>query len=243
MEAKRLRGSPPPVASLGAVAVGYGPHRSTAPRRSGSAGAEPIAEAKAARENAGGRESIPTCDGYVARYLAEYEERNRESSTEGMTQRLARFRRDFAGAAWISPLGAKRLDERVGAWSHRPPIPVGYRPAVVTLYNYAMDEDDFPLEKTPARKLGKRTKSKRSQTPPPTEEEFQRLLDACDALGDYAPRMRELMLFAAYESMRPSELYSLHESKIDFERMRILKDARIWRGAVGSPKTGEVIIR
>lgn len=32
----------------------------------------------------------------------------------------------------------------VGTWSHRPPIPVGYRPAVVTLYNYAIDEDDIP---------------------------------------------------------------------------------------------------
>src|SRR5262249_20817625 len=63
----------------------------------------------------------------------------------------------------------------------------------------------------------------------------------CSALGDYADRMRELLLFAAYELMRPSELYALEESKIDFRRMRVLKDARLYRGGIDSPKTGDVL--
>ena len=35
------------------------------------------------------------------------------------------------------------------------------------------------------------------------------MLDACSALGDYAPQMRALMTFAAYTGMRPGELFAL----------------------------------
>jgi len=202
-----------------------------------------VEEAKAARRNASNGETIPLCDEYVKRYIAEYEQRNRESSTDIVKERLARFRVDFAGRRLDIPRAElKDWMNGEGVWSHRDPVPKGYRPAVVTLYNHAIDEDDVPLERNPARKLGQRTKSKRSQTPPPTEAEFQHLLDSCDALGDYAPRMRELMLFAAYELMRPSELYALEESKIDFHRMRLLKDARVYKGSVDAPKTGVVLV-
>jgi integrase len=201
-----------------------------------------VAKARAARGNASGSE-IPLCDEYVDRYLADYGRRNRESSHDIASERLARFRKDFAGRRLDIPR-AELKDWMNGevSWSHREPVPKGYRPAIVTLYNHAIDEDDIPLERNPARKLGQRTKSKRSQTPPPTEAEFQLLLDSCSVLGDYAPRMRELMLFAAYELMRPSELYALEESKIDFRRMRVLKDARVYKGKVDAPKTGVVLV-
>lgn len=144
-----------------------------------------VEEARAARRNASGGETIPLCDEYVKRYIAEYEERNRESSTDIVKERLARFRIDFAGRRLDIPREElKDWMNGKGVWSHRDPVPKGYRPAVVTLYNHAIDEDDVPLERNPARKLGQRTKSKRSQTPPPTEAEFQHLLDSCDALGD-----------------------------------------------------------
>jgi integrase len=186
---------------------------------------------------------IPLCDEYVDRFLADYGRRNRESSTGIMRERLAPFRRDFAGRRLDIPRAEfKDWLNGEGVWSHRDPIPKGYRPAYVTLYNHAIDEDDVPLERSPARKLSGRTKSRRSKTPPPTEAEFQRLLDACSALGDYAPRMRELMLFAAYELMRPSELYALEESKIDLRRMRVLKDARLYKGSLDAPKTGVVLV-
>jgi integrase len=204
---------------------------------------EAVAAAKESRRNGGGSGSIPLCDEYVTRYIEDYEERNRESSTDIVEERLKRFRADFAGRRLDIPREELKdwMNGR-GDWSHRDPIPKGYRPAVVTLFNHAIDEDDIPLERNPARKLGRRTKSKRSKTPPPTEAEFQRLLDGCDALGDYAPRMRELMLFAAYELMRPSELYALEESKFDFRRMRILKGARVYKGTIDSPKTGDVLV-
>lgn len=129
-----------------------------------------------------------------------------------------------------------------GIWAHRPPVPRGYRPAIVALYNHAIDEDDVPLARSSARGLGHRLRSKRSQLAPPTEGEFERLLSACSALGEYAPRMRELMLFAAFQLMRPSELYALKESHIDFQRMRIRKQDRIYKGKHDAPKTGIVTI-
>jgi integrase len=203
---------------------------------------EAVAEAKAARAN-GTANAIPLCDEYVDRYLADYERRNRESSHDIASERLARFRKDFAGRRMDLPRAElKDWMNGEGIWSHRPPLPKGYRPAIVTLYNHAIDEDDVPLDRNPARKLGQQGKSKRSQTPPPTEAEFQLLLDSCSVLGDYAPRMRELMLFAAYELMRPSELYALEESKIDLRRMRVLKDARVYKGKVDAPKTGVVLV-
>jgi hypothetical protein len=202
-----------------------------------------IAVAKAKARRGAIEKLIPKCDEYVDRYLKEYERRNRGSSHDHAKERLARFRADFAGRRMDIPRQElKDWMNGEGDWSHRDPVPKGYRPAIVTLYNHAIDEDDVPLRRSPARKLGGRTKSRRSQTPPPTEEEFQLLLDSCSALGDYAPRMRELMLFAAYELMRPSELYALKESKIDFRRMRILKDARLYKGELDAPKTGVVLV-
>jgi hypothetical protein len=203
---------------------------------------EAVAKAKQARARASGN-AIPLCDEYVDRYLADYERRNRESSLDIATGRLARFRKDLAGRRMDLPRAElKDWMNGEGVWSHCPPVPTGYRPAVVALYHFAIDEDDVPLERNPARKLGRQPRSKRSQAPPPTEAEFQLLLDSCSVLGDYAPRMRELMLFAAYELMRPSELYALEESKIDVRRMRVLKDARLYKGKVDAPKTGIVLI-
>jgi integrase len=74
-------------------------------------------------------------------------------------------------------------------------------PMVVTLFNWAVDEEIVATN--PFRKLGHRSKG-RADKPPPTVREFRALLDACDALGDYAPRMRDFLEFAAYTLMRPS---------------------------------------
>lgn len=48
------------------------------------------------------------------------------------------------------------------------------------------------------------------------------------------------MLFAAYELLRPSAPFALHESKLDLRRMRVMKDARLSKGSIDSPKTGDV---
>lgn len=50
------------------------------------------------------------------------------------------------------------------------------------------------------------------------------------------------MLFAAFQLMRPSELYALKESHINFKAMRIRKQDRIYKGRHDVPKTGIVTI-
>lgn len=153
--------------------------------------------------------TLPTRDEYVDRYLAEYERRHKRSSYDTQRQRLQRFREDFKGRPLdIDRAEAKDWVNGEGSWSHRDPVPAGYVPSVVTLYNHAIDEDDLPIPRNPFRKLGRRTKG-RSEEPPPTVEEFQALLDACSALGDYASQMRAFMNFSAFTLMRPGELYPL----------------------------------
>jgi integrase len=198
-----------------------------------------LAEARIEHER-GGSAEFQTCDEYVDRYLADYKRRNRGSSHDTQTQRLKRFKKDFAGRSLNVP--RQEMKDWVygeGRWSK--PIPKGDIPAVVSLFNYAIDEDDLPLKRNPARGLSERGKG-RSEEPPPTEEEFQRLLDACDVLGEYAPRMRAMFLFAAFELMRPSELYPLEPSDIDFKQMRIGKARRLYRGTLDEPKTGKKVI-
>ena len=75
---------------------------------------------------------------------------------------------------------------------------------------------------------------------PPTEEQMILLLDACSALGDYAPMMRAMLTFAAYTLLRPSELAAL-----DWERDvnlaagvcgRVHVVERVYRGETDIPK-------
>lgn len=202
-----------------------------------------IAVAKARVElEAASPTELPTCDEYVDSYLADYKRRNKYSSYVSVVERLKRFREDFAGR----PLGIARAEAKdwsngEGDWAGHNPVRAGALQAVVSLYNHAIDEDDLPLERNPFRRLGKRTKG-RSEEPPPTEAEFEALLDACSALGDYGVTMRALMLFAAFTLFRPSELYMLEWADIDFDAMRIRKKARLFRGDVDTPKYGEATI-
>ena len=110
---------------------------------------------------------------------------------------------------------------------------------VRSMFSHAMDED--LIAANPFRKLAKRGKGRAEQAPP-TVREFRSLLDACDTLGDYAPRMRDLFEFASYTLMRPCELYELRWSDIDFRANQIHKDRRLYRGGIDTPKTGRKAI-
>jgi integrase len=186
---------------------------------------------------------IPDCDEYVDHYLREYQRRNKDSSYDVAVERLRRFKADFAGRSLDLPRQEiKDWMNAEGRWEGRKPIPVDARPAIVALYNYAIDEDDVPLPKSPARKLGGHRSKGRSEAPPPTDDEFSRLLDACAALGEYEQQMRSLMLFAAFSLMRPGELFALTWDNVDFDSRRIRKAWRYYRGKRGTPKTGPVTI-
>lgn len=172
---------------------------------------------------------FPTCDAYVDRYLAEYSRSHKESSHHTTSERLQRFRDDFKSRSLDIPRHVAK------DWAAK--VPAGCVHAVITLYNHAIDEDDLPLAKNPFRKLGERTKG-RSEQPPPSEQEFQAILDACAVHKEYAPRMRAFLLFAAFTLMRPSELFALEWADIDFDAMRIDKARRLYRGKLAEPKTG-----
>lgn len=200
---------------------------------------EAVAEAKLRLRN--GSVVLPSCDAYVDRYLAVYARQHKDSSYDTQRQRLSKFRRDFTGRALdISRQEARDWVNGEGVWGG-----TGDKhsivQAVITLYNFAIDEDDLPLERNPFRKLSKTTKG-RSDQAPPTEEEFEKLLASCAALGQYGPMLRSMLLFSAFTLMRPSELFELEWADIDFDAMRINKARRVYRGRVDVPKTGVKLI-
>ena len=167
---------------------------------------------------------------------------NKRSTADTYEERLKRFRKDFAGRRLdISRAEAKDWTSGEGRWADRDSVSPSVVQVVVTLYNHAIDEDDLPLERNPFRRLGKRTKG-RSDEAPPTLDEFEALLEGCAALKDYGEVMRALMLFSAFMLMRPSELYPLEWTDIDFKAMRLRKARRLFRGELDDPKTGPVTI-
>ncbi|MGH3610394.1 MAG: tyrosine-type recombinase/integrase, partial [Pseudonocardiaceae bacterium] len=111
------------------------------------------------------------------------------------------------------------------------------RPRVVTLFNYAVQMG--VVERNPFGGLGGQRTPGRSEQDPPTEKEMAQLLDACDVLGDYAPRMRALILLGAYTGMRPGELYELRWTDIDLAANRITVSRRLYKGRVDTPKSGK----
>lgn len=185
---------------------------------------------------------LPACDEYVDRYLRDYERTHKRSSHRAAAEGLRRFRADFTGVRLdVQRAEAKDWANGDGKWKLKGPVPSSSVFPVITLYNHAIDEDDLPLGKNPFRGLGQRTKG-RSDAPPPTVEEFEALLAACSALGDYAPQMRAFLRFAAFTLMRPGELFALEWTYVDLAGLRIRKDVRLYRGDVDVPKTGPKLI-
>jgi integrase len=190
----------------------------------------------------GERPQLPNCDTYVDRYLTEYERLHKGSSHGTQADRLKRFRDDFAGQSLdISRQDAKDWVHGEGKWAARGPVPASCVHPVVTLYNHAINEDDLPVVRNPFRNLGARTKG-RAEQPPPTEAEFQKILDSCAVLGGYADRMRAFVKFVTFELMRPGEAFELEWADIDFDAMRVRKARRLYRGVVDEPKTGPKVI-
>jgi integrase len=167
---------------------------------------------------------------WVDRYLARYERSNKPSSTDTARAALRRFTADFGDR----PL---RSITRVEAMQWAETKPAGVVWVVVTYMNAAVDAE--LIERNPFRGCGRRVRGRADQAPP-TEQEFDRLLGACAALGDYAPRMRALLVFAAYTGMRPGELFALEWSDIDFDAMRIDVRRRLYRGRLDLPKSNKV---
>jgi integrase len=170
-----------------------------------------------------------TCNQWAERWLAKREREGKASSLSTARQALKPFRDTFGDR----PIGSI---EPVEAEDWTLTVPKSVVPPVVTMFNYAIRMR--VIDHNPFSGLGKRGKG-RSEADPPTEKEFQALLDACDVLGDYAPQMRALLDFASCTLIRPGELYELRWEDIDFAANRIRVSRRLYRGAVDTPKNGK----
>jgi integrase len=170
-----------------------------------------------------------TCNDVADEWISEYEERHKSSSLTTARQSLKPFRAEFGDR----PIGSITREE-AKRWAKTQPRSA--LPVVVTLMNWAVDEELIPLNRF--NRLTRRSRG-RADKAPPTVKQLEALLDACDALGDYADQMRALIVFGAYSCMRPGELFELRWADIDLKANRIHVARRLYRGTVDVPKNGE----
>jgi integrase len=184
-------------------------------------------EAKSPERMTGGE----LADRYVARYERLVERRERKaSSLDTARQSLKAFRAEFGSRelATITPMQAEDWVATVSRCDV---------PQVVALFNYA--KRLHIVEHNPFDGLGGGRGRGRSDQAPPTLDELERLLAACDVLGPYAQQMRDLIEFASLTLMRPGELYELRHTDVDLVANRIHVARRVYRGVVDVPKNGE----
>lgn len=171
---------------------------------------------------------MPTCDEYADRFLTAYAARNKQSSYDTARQEIKAFRKQFGNRPLNSITPTEAED-----WART--VPTSKVPVVVTMFNRAADQ--WLIDRNPFKGLGQRGKG-RSEQPPPTEKEMDQLLTACSALGWYAPRMRALIRFSAFEGTRPGETFQLKWDNVDFAGKRITVAERVYKGRVDTPKNG-----
>jgi integrase len=182
-----------------------------------------------------------TCGEYADEYLVRMESgalltksgRRFKSSSIGTARgQLARFTAEFSHRT----LASIERHEAI-RWAELHDRKQSVLQSVVTLFNLAVDEE--MLVRNPFR--GQMVKPEgRADEAPPTEEEMLLLLEACSALGDYAPRMRAMLTFAAYSGMRPGELFALTWDDVDVADQVVHVRQRLYRGGLDLPKSNEV---
>ena len=178
---------------------------------------------------------LETCDEWVDRYLERYERQVARGQRKASSLDTARLSfKAFRAAFGPEPLTAV-TPVRAEDWSAT--VSLSAIPQVVALFNYA--KKMRIISHNPFDGLGGGRGRGRADQAPPTLEELQALLDACDALGDYAQAMRDLIEFASLTLMRPGELYELRYPDVDLVANRIEVSRRLYRGLVDTPKNGE----
>lgn len=192
-----------------------------------------LAEARQreAKALSGGRSPLRmTCERFAEFWLEGYIERVKVSSYDTAASALRGFMDDFCG------IQLSRVD-RIAAekWARRNRWRV---PAVVTLFNAALEAE--LVTRNPFAGLSHKGQG-RKRTDPLTVAEVDELANAALSVhGDYGRTMRSLILFLAYSGMRPGELFGLEWSDIDFDRMRIHVERRVYRGSLDLPKSNRV---
>jgi integrase len=172
-----------------------------------------------------------TCEQWTQRYLARYERLNKVTSHQTAVQALKPFRKEF-GSRPIAAIDFVEAED----WANT--VPAAGLSQVVAMFNYVKSKR--AIDHNPFDGLGGGSRGRgRADDDPPTLKELERLRDACDALGDYAAQMRDLIDFAALTLMRPGELYELRHPDVDVAANRINVARRVYRGNVDVPKNGE----
>ena len=189
-----------------------------------------VARARTERPWEAKQPSQMTCDEWADRYLARYERKHKASSLDTARGSLQAFRAEFGARQIVSVTPVEAED-----WAQT--VPASSVPQVVEMFAYA--KRMRVIGDNPFSGLGGGRGRGRADKDPPTVKELQRLLDACDALGGYAPQMRAFVTFAAHTGMRPGELYELRWTDIDLPANRITVARRLYRGRVDTPKSGK----
>ena len=171
-----------------------------------------------------------TCEEWIERYLERYERKHKPSSLDTARGSLKAFRSAF-GARSVQSITPVEAED----WAQT--VPRSALPQVVAMFGYAVRMQ--VIEHNPFMGLGGGRGRGRADQNPPTVEELQRLLDACDALGGYADQMRALVIVGAYTGMRPGEMYALRWTDIDLAHNRITVSRRLYRGRIDTPKNGK----
>jgi integrase len=174
-----------------------------------------------------------TCGEWADRYLARYErlveKRERKaSSLDTARLSLKAFRASFGARPVVSIEPVEAED-----WAQT--VPASAVPQVVAMFNYA--KRMRIIDHNPFDGLGGGRGRGRADQAPPTLDELERLRDACDALGDYGPRMRDFVDFLALTLLRPGEGYELRYPDLDLRANRIQVSRRLYRGIVDVPKS------
>src|SRR4051794_26510246 len=181
--------------------------------RRGARKAAEQAEAEARFRGNTKRRRALTIEAYVARYLDDYRERQKDSAYVTASSRLAPFRREF-GHLQLEDGAVDRRAASDWARAHRSCVP-----AVVALFNRAIADEE--LTRNPFKGLSRKTRGCKDKIPL-SDAELDLLCEfALRIHGSYGAMMRALILFAAYSGMRPGELFALRWSDVDFEAMRI----------------------
>lgn len=168
-----------------------------------------------------------TCDRFADFWLEGYAERVKQSSYDTAAGALRGFAEDFRGVQ------IDRIDRiQAERWARKNRWRV---PMVVTLINAAVEAD--LLTRNPFAGLSHKGEGRR-RTAPLTVAELDDLANAAlRAHGAYGQRMRSLILFLAYSGMRPGEVFALEWPDLDFKRMRIRVERRLYKGTVDLPKS------
>jgi integrase len=153
--------------------------------------------------------------------------RYKESSIDTARSQLRAFKAEF---------GDRTLDSltRHEAVRWAEGMPAGSMQSTVALFTRALDDE--LLDRNPSRGLGRRVAGRKVETPP-TPQEFAALLDACAVHGEYAARMRALIVIAAHSLMRPGEAMAIEWSDVDLPANRGHVRRGLYRGRVDLPKS------